>query len=141
MDAAGCVDAGLFRAIQETLASRAGIVTGRSGSNRLLHGDFDAGQLVADTSNGRITGFFDFDDVASGDPAWDLASLAHRDGDEWLRGVLEGYEPDASLTQSLHDGLPLYRLMHDVVAVRVAHERGWHEQLDQATSRLRDACE
>ena len=81
------------------------------------------------------------DNVASGDPAWDLASLAHRDGDERLHALLEGYEPDESLARRLPQTLPLYGLIHDVLAARVFHQLGWREQCDQAVARLRVACE
>jgi len=139
--ATGCLDSATLRAIQATFERRAKIVARFGDCNCLLHGDFDSAQVFVDAASATVTGFFDFDDVASGDPAWDLASLAHRDGDRRLAALLKGYEPDESLATRLLDTLPLYSLIQDTIDTAVFHHRGLREQGEQAQARLRLACE
>jgi aminoglycoside phosphotransferase (APT) family kinase protein len=138
VEAMQALDAETLDSVRAAFERRHDVVQQAGRANALLHGDFDTSQVFADLASARLVGILDFDDVTAGDPAWDLATLAHRDGDEVLRVFLEGYEPDAALTPRLPAACSLYSLIHDLVDVRVSRARGWLDRAERATARLRE---
>jgi aminoglycoside phosphotransferase (APT) family kinase protein len=86
-------------------------------SLRLIHRDLHDGQLLLDVdAGGRFTdtgvGFLDFDLMAAGDPALDLANLVEHlhlrerqgvlvDAGSAVRALLSGYRPDHGVTSRL----------------------------------------
>ena len=138
LDALCWLDGAAIEAVRAAFDDRQSVLENPGRDHALLHGDFDLAHVFAADDGATVTGFLDFDDVASGDPAWDLATLAHGDGIASLQTVLEGYEPQVALVERLPAALSLYGLMRDVVAARVARERGWQDTADQARGRLEE---
>jgi len=100
----------------------------------LLHGDLDSGQIFVDWQAKRVTGIVDLGERQSGDPAWDLSRVALRDDPKRVDYLLQGYQPDAIMRESLSVKIPLYRSLHAISAARRAHERG---QIKEMPSRWR----
>jgi len=108
-----------------------------------LHRDFQLRQLF---DQGDAIGVVDWDDCATGDPAFDLAYLTTYlrthfgpvDAARGIEGVLEGYAPDDGLTGRL----PLYAAFN---ALRRACRRlrlrdaGWEMELRWMVGLLRDS--
>ena len=112
-----------------------------AGSARLLHGDFDSSQVFVGPDCVSLSGLFDFDDVAAGDPAWDLATIGHRDGSDALEAVLVGYAPDAALRARLQRAKPLYDMLDSLMGIVSAFERGSTEHGTRELDRLRNGLE
>ena len=86
------------------------------GPRRLLHGNLEGDHLFAD--GGRFTGFIDFGDMQSGDPAFDLARLAWWDA-AMVAPLLDGYGHDVLTDDDLNVRMPAYLLAN---ATRVVGE-------------------
>jgi len=91
--------------------AEAGAVAARSGV--VVHGDLHEGQLVV-APDGTVTGLLDIDDLGTGDPLDDHATLiAH------LRFRAAGLDPDDPGRRRLHDHVAA---LHDHAAELVGRE-------------------
>jgi aminoglycoside phosphotransferase (APT) family kinase protein len=99
----------LLAGVWELLDERASGLDGYE-DPRLIHGDFQKGHVIADPERAEVAGFIDFEDVASGDPIWDLATFSKWE-EESLSALLEGYEPDPETVERLDQLGPVYRVV------------------------------
>ncbi|MBW3589169.1 MAG: aminoglycoside phosphotransferase family protein [Actinobacteria bacterium] len=99
----------LLAGVWELLDERASELDGYE-DPRLIHGDFQKGHVIVDPERTEVTGVIDFEDVASGDPIWDLATFSKWE-EESLSALLEGYEPDPETVERLDQLGPVYRVV------------------------------
>ena len=57
----------------------------------LVHGDFDASNILCDPAQGKVIGVIDFEEACMGDPAWDFCVLAAEYGSSFLQKLLAVY--------------------------------------------------
>jgi len=104
----------------------------------LHHGDFWGENMLVDVSSGKIAGIVDFENVAVGDPAQDVATLLHL-GRPFTLAVLEAYEAGGGI---LDEGL-LYRAqrlweLREFVGIGFAVRTTNQAQFDDAVRKLRN---
>lgn len=93
---------------------------------RLLHGDCQPDHVLVDGET--VTGFLDFGDAGTGDPAWDLAVLT-LDSPDRLPDVLHGYRPGGTLPDALPTMIPTYHALRHLTAAN------WLSTRDRDSSR------
>jgi aminoglycoside 2''-phosphotransferase len=69
---------------------------------RFRHGDFGAGNILADPATGSVTGVIDFSNVGVGDPAVDIGGLLSSYGDGFVQRLTAGYPEAASMLRRAH---------------------------------------
>ena len=86
--------------------------------NSLLHGDAGMIHVFADLQAGELTSLIDFGECKSGDPVWDFVDFQER----YVPTIIEGYDPDAEMQETLGDRFALYSILRDMIwALR------WHD--------------
>lgn len=103
------LNSSLLASVWQLLDERASELDGYE-DPRLIHGDFQKGHVIVDPERAEVTGFIDFEEVASGDPVWDLATFSKWE-EESLLALLEGYEPDPETVERLNQLGPVYRFV------------------------------
>lgn len=114
--------------------------------SRLLHGDFTARHVFADTASGAITGVIDFGDRMGGPPVWDLAGawLSHIR----LPGLIEDATDHVVLGWETESGTRIPKpaftaacLMRLVILARSYHDTGRLAEFEDTRRHLRDLLE
>ncbi|HEV2502435.1 MAG TPA: aminoglycoside phosphotransferase family protein [Mesorhizobium sp.] len=84
----------------------------------IIHGDFGAGNILAD--DGRLTGVIDFAGCGIGDPAYDFASLAAGFGDDFL-ALVALHTP---ISVAMRERMAFYRCTFPLLDVLFGVEQG-----------------
>lgn len=116
------LNSSLLASVWELLDERASELDGYQ-DRRLIHGDFQRGHVIVDPERVEVTAFIDFEDVASGDPVWDLATFSKWE-EESLPVLLDGYEPDPQTIERLDQLGSVYRVVLMVGAAAWFVEEG-----------------